>query len=130
MAAAVSACSTGQPPEPTSTPPTTPSGSFTPSPATDIPASVANNLERRKDAVITSCRPGADGGWEARGTVANTGQSPGEYAITIFFTTENATVLDYAVTSVTVEGGATQEWSAHKNFQAPANVLCVLRGVG
>ncbi|MEU7524301.1 hypothetical protein AB0A74_01045 [Saccharothrix sp. NPDC042600] len=128
-AAVVSACSAGEKPAAPSSPSTS-SGSVAPSAAADIPASVANDVDRRKHAVITSCRPGPDGGWEARGTVTNSGQAAHDYSITIFFTTENATVLDHAATSVTVEGGATGEWSAQKNFPAPPNVLCVLRGVG
>lgn len=124
-AATVSACSPGGDPGRPSPPSST---SSVPSYVV-IPTEVANNVDHRKRIVVTSCKPRKDGGWEAQGTAANPDQNAIKYTITMFFTTAEATVLDYTSTSVEVPAGSTGNWTAHKDFKAPLNVNCVLRGV-
>ena len=84
---------------------------------------------KRKDVAITACGSTSDG-WQASGTAANKGTASETYNITIFFTTTQSTVLDYASTSVKVAAGQTEKWTAAAKFSAPKQVLCVLRGVG
>jgi hypothetical protein len=92
-------------------------------------ASISNDVNKRKAVAIASCAP-SDGGWSASGTAQNSGTSAETYNITIFFTTTQATTLDYATTSVKVSPGKTEKWTATVKFSAPKDVLCVLRGVG
>lgn len=97
-----------------------------PLPAAD---KIKNDAAKRKNVTVTQCAA-SDGGWSATGTAANPGKEKADYTITVFFTTESATVVDYAETKVTVEPGKTADWKAAKQFTAPAKTLCVLRAVG
>lgn len=125
-AAALAACSTA--PSAGPTPKHTPTPAVTQHPlpaASDIP----NNVAQRKYVSLTACRE-THGGWAATGVATNPGPGATDYAITIFFTSTSATVLDYATTSVSVGAGGHATWRAEAQFAAPSRVLCVLRGVG
>jgi hypothetical protein len=91
--------------------------------------SIANDIDKRKAIAITACAA-ISGGWSASGTATNDSLVTATYAITIFFTTAQATVLDYATTTVKVAAGKSQKWSAAALFTAPKGMRCVLRGVG
>jgi hypothetical protein len=93
-----------------------------------IPTKVANDPADRKNVVMTTCEA-AKGGWQASGTATNPGKDDADYEITVFFTTTAATTIDSARTDVSVKAGETVKWSAKKEFTAPKEMLCVLRGV-
>jgi len=93
-----------------------------------LPSSVANNVGLRKNVAITSCAA-ALGGWGAAGTAKNPDKTARTYHLTVYFTTDKATTLDYAQTSVTVGAGGQAGWKANKKFSAANPMLCVLVGV-
>ncbi|MDQ0031065.1 hypothetical protein [Arthrobacter bambusae] len=94
-----------------------------------VPTSVPNDPAARQNVHITDCSQ-ADGGWKATGTAANPGKTPVDYTITVFFTTDHATVLNTADTTVKVEPGKTADWTISKKFTPTPTTLCALRGVG
>lgn len=93
-----------------------------------IPTDVPNDAEVRKQVQVSSCA-GNDREWEAAGTITNTTKADKEYRVTVFFTTPDATVIDFAETTVQVHTGETAKWSASKSFATGGEILCVLRGV-
>ena len=93
-----------------------------------IPTKVANDPADRKNVVMTTCQA-AKGGWQASGTATNPTKEDADYQITVFFTTTAATTIDSARTGVSVKAGDTVKWSAKREFAAPKEMLCVLRGV-
>lgn len=97
--------------------------------ATDVPQDVANDPDLRDDVTVASCRR-TPNGWRATGTARNPGQAPIDYAITVFFTTESATVIGTGTTRVAVGPGRKEAWRVEDAFEAPASTLCALRGVG
>lgn len=132
-AAVVSACTSGHPPQASTTSASTmakgtsthAAKAYLPAP---IPASVANDPKVRKSVSLSECSPTA-GGYHAGGRATNSGTSPVTYAVTVFFTTESATTLNYAATTVTVDPGKSSSWSVSKKFTGPKAMRCVLRGV-
>ncbi len=106
---------------------TSSAGSQSP-PSTNVPDSVPNQVTVRKDVDMQNCGS-TQGGWSAGGTLRNTQGHAATYHITVFFTTSQATDLAYGLTSVEVGSGQTKLWSVKASFAAPAQVLCVLRGV-
>ncbi len=136
------ACSSGSNPAPTvsgstsnpassgSTATLGPSGALPPgvTPQPSIPASVPNDVDKRKSVQITGCKS-APGGWQAIGSAKNSGSSDETYDITVFFTTTGSTVIATAQTSVTVGAGKSENWTASAEFTAADTMLCVLRGV-
>jgi hypothetical protein len=118
--------------------PATPSSSQAPSAealppgvvgATHVPAKVANKPALRPDVSLASCSPRTHG-WQASGTAHNPRSAARSYKITVFFTTDNATVIGVAATTVHVPGKASRSWTAGATFHAAKPTLCVLRGVG
>jgi hypothetical protein len=97
--------------------------------ATDVPTTVPNKADLRKNVAISSCEA-VEGGWAASGTASNPGKNATSYTITIFFTTDQATVISTGQTTVQVQPDGKQSWSVNQKFTAPAHTLCVLRGVG
>jgi hypothetical protein len=93
-----------------------------------VPASVPNDAGKHKQVQVTSCSSSASGA-SASGTVHNTGTKSTSYAITVFFTSDTATAVNYATTSVTVAAGQQADFTAQRTFTAPDKVLCVLVGV-
>lgn len=126
----LSACSTSPTTSVSATTPTTTaqSSASTVPVQHPLPSTVPNNLTLRKNVTITACHAIA-GGWAATGTAANPGTSPGNYQITVFFTTPRATVLDYATVAVVVQPGKTAQWTAEQRFATVPGMICVLRGV-
>lgn len=118
-----------QPGDPTTSATAAPASSLpkgvTPAP---IPTKVANDPGDRKNVVLTTCEA-AEGGWQASGTATNPTKSAVEFRVTVFFTTTSATTIDSARTDVEVKPGETVKWTAKKEFAAPKEMLCVLRGV-
>jgi hypothetical protein len=97
--------------------------------ATAVPTAVPNKPALRANVAISSCtaRPG---GWRAAGTVHNPASHAAKYRITVFFTTQHATVIGAAATTVSVGAGAKKSWRANAKFHPAKPTLCVLRGVG
>jgi hypothetical protein len=93
-----------------------------------VPSNVPNQGSARKDVQMINCGS-SSGGWSAGGTIKNMLGHHATYHITVFFTSTEATDLAYGSTSVPVTSGQTKRWSVKSNFSAPAQVLCVLRGV-
>jgi hypothetical protein len=92
------------------------------------PPKAANQAAVRKNVVQSSCSA-IPGGWRAAGTVSNPTNSEVKYKITVYFTTEHATVLAYATTKVAVQPDATAKWSASKEFAAQKEMLCPMPGI-
>jgi hypothetical protein len=97
--------------------------------ATTVPTAVPNKPALRANVVISSCAPRRDG-WRASGTVRNPASHTAKYRITVFFTTEHATVIGSASTTVSVVARETKTWKASAEFHPARPTLCVLRGVG
>jgi hypothetical protein len=95
----------------------------------NVPTGVPNVPAKRADVEITSCLA-ARGGWAATGKVTNSGTTSVSYAISVFFTTQTATVVGTARTKVTLPAGKTVHWSATAQIANAASLRCVLRGVG
>jgi len=110
-----------------STPPRSSSATTIP-PQHPVPATVSNNDLLRKNVTVTTCAAVA-GGWGAKGTATDPGATPVTYHITIFFTTPEATVLDDATTTVSVQPHQTADWAASQQFATVPKMICVLRGV-
>jgi hypothetical protein len=129
--AAVAGCTMNPAPVKTATPTPAALGNGLPSGVTPapVPTTVPNDPSARKDVQMTSC-VATPAGWKAGGTVTNDGAKPADYTITVFFTTNKATVIDNARTQLTVAAGKTARWTAAKDFAAAPGTLCVLRGVG
>lgn len=97
--------------------------------ATALPTNIPNDAKTRANVKLAACASTKDG-WKASGTVSNAGKSPATTVITVFFTTDKATVIGTAQTRVTVKAGDKQSWTAQNKFTAPSKTLCVLRGAG
>jgi hypothetical protein len=97
--------------------------------AGNLPAKVPNNPADRKNVHITQCAA-AEGGWAAKGTAKNPTDKAITYTVTVFFTTDKATVLSAARTTVKVDPGKRAGWDITSKFTPTSNTLCVLRGVG
>jgi len=98
--------------------------------ATNVPVHVPNSARLRADVVLSKCSARA-GGWAAAGTVHNANRTSNQrYLITVFFTTNRATVIGTAKTAVVVDPGQSRPWSLSAKFHAATPTLCVLRGVG
>jgi hypothetical protein len=93
-----------------------------------IPTSVPDDVSIRHDVDLINCTP-TQGGWSAGGTVKNSSRRRTTYLITVFFTSKQATDLAYSMSTVRLEAGQAKLWSTSATFPAPAQVLCVLRGV-
>jgi len=94
-----------------------------------VPTKVPNDPALRKNVIVSDCSQ-AGKGWKAAGKATNPTDKPISYAVTVFFTSEQATVLNTADTTVKVEPGKIADWSIQKDFATTAKALCVLRGVG
>jgi hypothetical protein len=97
--------------------------------ATRVPVKVANKPALRTDVSLASCSARTHG-WQASGSVHNPRSEAHRYNITVFFTTDNATVIGFAATSVRVPAKTSRTWTAGATFHASKPTLCVLRGVG
>ncbi|GGK67250.1 hypothetical protein Sme01_09750 [Sphaerisporangium melleum] len=96
--------------------------------ANPLPKKIANDPEVRRNVALTKCAA-MPGGWEARGTARNPGGKPVTYKIVVFFTTTQATTLDYAQALVKVPPGETVDWHASKKFRAEQEMLCPVPGI-
>ena len=97
-------------------------------PATSVPTEVPNDPAARRNVSVADCAT-ADGGWRAAGSASNDTADAVTYELTVFFTTATATVLGVGETEVSVQPGATAEWTVEAAFTAPAGTRCVLAGV-
>jgi hypothetical protein len=96
---------------------------------TNVPTSVPNDPTLRNNVTLSSCAS-TSVGWAASGTARNPSKSSASYRITVFFTTDHATVIGHASTTVTVPGGASHPWTVAATFHPASPTRCVLRGVG
>ncbi|MFP3466408.1 hypothetical protein [Leifsonia sp. SIMBA_070] len=96
---------------------------------TSIPTDIPDSTEARANVRLQGCSE-AQGGWQATGTAVNHGKKASTSVITVFFTTESATVIGTAQTTVSVKPGGTEKWTAKGDFVGAPKTLCVLRGVG
>jgi hypothetical protein len=55
---------------------------------------------------------------------------PVKYTVTVFFTTDHATVIGAGATTLTLLPKTIKYWSVVAKFHAANPTLCVLRGVG
>lgn len=94
----------------------------------EVPEDVPNDPEDRPFVAIKGCQP-TDSGWAANGLVINDRDSELSYEITVFFTTEEGTVIGFGTTTVDIAGSQTSAWEVATDFTAPDPTLCVLRGV-
>ena len=93
-----------------------------------LPTRLNNQPAVRKDVAQTSCAA-VPGGWRVEGTVTNSAARARTYTIVAFFTTLQATTLDYARTAVAVGPGQTKPWTASKRFAAQKQMRCVLAAI-
>ena len=96
--------------------------------AAALPHKVANEPSLRKNVTQTSCAA-IPGGWSAGGTAQNPGPHAVTYKITVYFTTEHATTLNFAVATVHVPAGQSSAWVAQKKFKAQPQMLCPMPGI-
>lgn len=97
--------------------------------ATSVPDDVRDSPEVRAGTQITSCE--SDGGTgTATGVVGNPTDDDATYVVTVFFTTDAATVVGSGQTTVDVAAGEEEKWTVTADFTAPSTTLCALRGVG
>lgn len=132
------ACTTARhqaPPGPTSATVPTPAPIIVTPPTTlptysqyPLPAKIADNAAKHNQVHVSGCASTGSAA-TATGTVHNPGSKSVRYDITVFFTSPSATAVNYATTSVTVAAGASGDFTAARDFAAPAQVLCVLAGV-
>lgn len=94
-----------------------------------IPTVVPNNLDKRGAVALTGCAA-ARNGWEASGTATNPDKGATKYMITVFFTTNQATVEGDGTTTIDVAAGKAAHWKIDARFSADPSTTCVLRGVG
>lgn len=94
----------------------------------DVPTEVPNTPEDRKNVGIEACESTADG-WRAAGTAVNPHDAAVTYEVSVFFTTESGTVLQFGEVSVPVSASGVEEWQIEVDFVAPPTTRCVLRGV-
>jgi hypothetical protein len=92
------------------------------------PADVANRPADRKNVTMTSCAGGVSG-WQGRGTARNASGSPVTYRVTLFYTTQQGTVVGNSSTQVTVPGHGHADWSTSAKIASKGPLRCVLRGV-
>jgi hypothetical protein len=131
-AALIAFLAAGCTPPSTTAPSPGPSGSGLPSgvaQAGNVPTKVPNDPALRTNVTITDCSK-TDKGWHAAGKASNPTNKPISYTITVFFTTDQATVLSTADTTVTVDPGKNADWNIEKDFATTPKTLCALRGVG
>ncbi len=91
-------------------------------------AAIINEPGARKDVVLTTCER-SPGGWSAGGTVTNSGNQKAGYTIVISFTDTHSTVLARETAELEVPSGGDRKFAVTAEFAAPADVVCVLRGV-
>ena len=93
-----------------------------------IPLDVPNVPADRHNVTIGSCA-GDSNSWHAAGTATNSTGVPATYEVTVFFTTEHATVLGFASTKVLTAAHKQATWSVASKFVNSGSLRCVLRGV-
>ena len=94
-----------------------------------VPTKVPNDPALRQNVSVTDCSKTAKG-WKAAGKATNPTDKPLDYTLTVFFTSDKATVLNTADTTVKVDPGKSANWTVQKDFPTTPKTLCVLRGVG
>jgi hypothetical protein len=93
-----------------------------------VPATVRDDPSKRQQVHIDSCASTGSGA-SATGTIHNSGSKSASYDITVFFTSNTATAVNYATATVTVGAAAAASFTAERAFAAPVALLCVLAGV-
>ncbi len=96
--------------------------------ASSIPPPTGNVVPLFKTVQLTKCAA-VSGGWQAAGTIHNTTGQAHEYQILVYFTTNQATVIDSATTSVQVADNQSADWQAGKQFNTEPNMRCVIVSV-
>ncbi|MBU2696249.1 hypothetical protein [Pimelobacter sp. 30-1] len=94
-----------------------------------IPAEVPNRPAKRAAVEMTGCAA-TDGGWAASGTAAAVKARDQTFVISVFFTTDQATVVAWGRTRVTVPAGERADWQVGVDLPVQGELRCVLRGVG
>lgn len=97
--------------------------------ATSLPTNIPNDAAVRANVHLADCTKTGTG-WKAAGTITNPSKKPVSRTITIFFTTDKATVISTGQTTVSVDAGKKQPWSIAPAFTAAPKTLCVIRGAG
>lgn len=97
--------------------------------ATSVPEDVPDTPEVRAGTQITACTTEDDGG-TAEGVVGNPTDEDATYVVTVFFTTDAATVVGSGQATVEVPAGEEADWSLAAEFVPPSDLRCALRGAG
>lgn len=97
--------------------------------ATSVPEDVPDAPEVRAGTQITACSTEDDGGM-AEGVVGNPTDEDATYVVTVFFTTDAATVVGSGQATVQVPAGEEADWSLTADFVPPSDLRCALRGAG
>ncbi len=93
-----------------------------------MPTAVANVVPLRQLVTLTGC-DAEPGGWRAAGAASNPTSKAVTYTITVFFTTDQATVETFGKTTVTLPAQKSTAWTLPVLFAADPSTLCVLRAV-
>jgi hypothetical protein len=107
---------------------TTTSGAASSS-GTTVPVTYRNTISLRQNVTLSGCTA-SKGGWRATGQARNPGPAARRYAVTVYFTNGQATVLGSGRTTVDVGAGRSRRWVVEAGVDGPALVRCVLVGVG
>src|SRR6218665_3272268 len=125
LAGCASSTNTAGSPSPAVTVPGFPPGVV---PSTEIPTEVANTVELRAQVVVDKCGK-TPSGWSASGVVTNPTDDPESLLLTVFFTDEKATVIDFAEATVQVDAKGKANWTAAKSVVVTPKMTWGLRGV-
>lgn len=98
-------------------------------PDANVPTDVPNEPALRGNVQISACQRDGDG-WKASGTARNPAHEDTAYTITVFFTSDKATVLGTGDTTVKISAGKSAEWEVRSDLTPTPEMRCVLRGVG
>jgi hypothetical protein len=93
-----------------------------------LPTPGHNDISLFKQVTTQSCQAVA-GGWQVRGMAHNPAATARKYDILVYFTTPQATVINYSSAAITVAPGTTAPWTASKKFATEPGMRCVVVSV-
>jgi hypothetical protein len=82
----------------------------------------------RAQVTFSDCNK-ANGGWEASGTIKNSGKASRTYRLTVFFTDSSNNVLGTGHGSFRIRAGQSGPWMVKTSYETIAHLYCVLAGV-
>jgi hypothetical protein len=110
--------------------PATPASSRPIVPGYVVPAvsSLHDNPTKHKAVTLSGCAA-SEGRWAARGKVVNPNPVATSYTITVFYTDNTDTVVDYASSTVTVAAEKSEQWMTFGQHPDTGPLTCTVKGV-